>query len=130
MEQDEIIVPILKAINDLRDDVRENRQEIKEIKVELKNIRTENEERWNKHEEETRRQRAEDKKEIEKMRAEDKAEWMKIREQDRKEDEERANRNVEQITNILYSFQSSVENMYMDNRRRIERLEKKLKIAN
>ena len=49
MEQDEIIVPILKAINDLRDDVRENRQEIKEIKVELKNIRTENEERWNKH---------------------------------------------------------------------------------
>ena len=55
---------------------------------------------------------------------------MKIREQDRKEDEERANRNVEQITNILYSFQSSVENMYMDNRRRIERLEKKLKIAN
>ena len=54
---------------------------------------------------------------------------MKIREQDRKEDEERANRNVEHITNILYSFQSSVENMYLDNRR-IERLEKKLKIAN
>ena len=74
--------------------------------------------------------RKKDKEELERKRAEDKAEWMKIREQDRKEDEERANRNVEQITNILYSFQSSVENMYMDNRRRIERLEKKLKIAN
>ena len=71
-----------------------------------------------------------DKEELERKRAEDKAEWMKIREQDRKEDEERANRNVEHITNILYSFQSSVENMYLDNRRRIERLEKKLKIAN
>ena len=34
MEQNEIIVPILKAINDLRDEVRENRQEIKEMKVE------------------------------------------------------------------------------------------------
>lgn len=100
------------------------------MKVEIQSIRTENEARWNKHEEETRRQRAEDKAELERIRAEDKAEWMKIREQDRKEDEERANRNVEQITNILYSFQSSVENMYMDNRRRIERLEKKLKIAN
>lgn len=130
MEQNEIIVPILKAINDLRDEVRENRQKIKEMKVEIQSIRTENEARWNKHEEETRRQRAEDKAELERIRAEDKAEWMKIREQDRKEDEERANRNVEQITNILYSFQSSVENMYMDNRRRIERLEKKLKIAN
>ena len=130
MEQNEIIVPILKAINDLRDEVREDRQEIKKMKVEIQSIRTENEARWNKHEEETRRQRAEDKAELERIRAEDKAEWMKIREQDRKEDEERANRNVEQITNILYSFQSSVENMYMDNRRRIERLEKKLKIAN
>ena len=130
MEQNEIIVPILKAINDLRDEVRENRQEIKKMKVEIQSIRTENEARWNKHEEETRRQRAEDKADLERIRAEDKAEWMKIREQDRKEDEERANRNVEQITNILYSFQSSVENMYMDNRRRIERLEKKLKIAN
>ena len=130
MEQNEIIVPILKAINDLRDEVRENRQEIKKMKVEIQSIRTENEARWNKHEEETRRQRAEDKAELERIRAEDKAEWMKIREQDRKEDEERANRNVEQITNILYSFQSSVENMNMDNRRRIERLEKKLKIAN
>ena len=30
MEQNEIIVPILKAINDLRDEVRENRQEIKQ----------------------------------------------------------------------------------------------------
>ena len=74
--------------------------------------------------------RKKDKEEIERKRAEDKAEWMKIREQDRKEDEERAKRNVEHITNILYSFQSSIENMYLDNRRRIERLEKKLKIAN
>ena len=31
MEQNEIIVPILKAIHDLRDEVRENRQEIKEM---------------------------------------------------------------------------------------------------
>ena len=83
-----------------------------------------------KDKEELERKRAEDKAEWMAIREKDKAEWMKIREQDRKEDEERANRNVEQITNILYSFQSSVENMYMDNRRRIERLEKKLKIAN
>ena len=113
MDANEIVVPILKAINDLRDEVRENRQEIKEMKVEIQSIRTENEARWNKHEEETRRQRAEDKAELERIRAEDKAEierkrtedkkeWMKIREQDKKEAEELAKKNVKQITDILY----------------------------
>ena len=31
MNKDDIVVPILKAINDLRDEVRENRREIKKI---------------------------------------------------------------------------------------------------
>ena len=31
MNKDDIVVPILKAINDLRDEVRENRREFKKI---------------------------------------------------------------------------------------------------
>ena len=32
MNNDEIVVPILRAINDLREEVRDNKREIREIK--------------------------------------------------------------------------------------------------
>lgn len=43
MNKDEILVPILNAINDLREEVRVNRKEIQKIEKQFKKILNDNE---------------------------------------------------------------------------------------
>ena len=46
MNKDEILVPILQAINDLRAEVRENKREIREMREENNKRWDENDRRW------------------------------------------------------------------------------------
>ena len=46
MNNDEIVAPILRAINDLREEVRENKREIKEMREENNRRWDENDKRW------------------------------------------------------------------------------------
>ena len=46
MNNDEIVVPILRAINDLREEVRENKKELKEMREENNKRWDENDKRW------------------------------------------------------------------------------------
>ena len=41
MNSDEIVVPILRAINDLREEVRDNKKEIREMKEEIRDNKRE-----------------------------------------------------------------------------------------
>ena len=117
MNKDDIVVPILKAINDLRDEVRENRREIKKnteaieknrVAIEMNRVAIEknrtaieknsvaiedNKKRWDRHEIETKKDR-------------------------------------EYIKEILISFQTSVEDMYNENKERINKLEGQFKLMN
>ena len=103
MNKDDIVAPILKAINDLRDEVRENRREIQKNTVAIEKNRVEieknrvaieeNKKRWDRHEIETKKDRG-------------------------------------YIKEILVSFQTSVEDMYRENKGRIDRLEEQFKVIN
>ena len=46
MNNDEIVVPILRAINDLREEVRDNKREIREMREENNKRWDENDKRW------------------------------------------------------------------------------------
>ena len=46
MNNDEIVVPILRAINDLREEVRDNKREIREMREENNKRWEENNKRW------------------------------------------------------------------------------------
>ena len=46
MNTDEIVIPILRAINDLREEVRDNKREIREMREENKRRWDENDKRW------------------------------------------------------------------------------------
>ena len=108
MDKNEILGPILTAINDLREEVRENRREIKKnsekIEENSKSIislqeridsmetrMTSMENRMEKHEEESRKDR-------------------------------------KAILDILYSYEQVTDKQYKENKARIDKLEKKLKI--
>ena len=96
MNKDDIVAPILKAINYLRDEVRENRREIQKNTVAIEKNRAaieENKKRWDRHEIETKKDRG-------------------------------------YIKEILVSFQTSVEDMYRENKGRIDRLEEQFKVIN
>ena len=47
MNSDEIVLPILRAINDLRDEVKENKREIRDMREENNKRWDENDKRWN-----------------------------------------------------------------------------------
>ena len=46
MNTDEIVIPILRAINDLREEVRDNKREIREMREENNRRWDENDKRW------------------------------------------------------------------------------------
>ena len=46
MNNDELVVPILRAINDLREEVRDNKREIREMREENNKRWDENDKRW------------------------------------------------------------------------------------
>lgn len=46
MDTDQIVVPILRAINDLREEVRDNKREIREMREENNRRWEENDRRW------------------------------------------------------------------------------------
>ena len=46
MNNDEIVAPILRAINDLREEVRDNKREIREMREENNKRWDENDKRW------------------------------------------------------------------------------------
>ena len=117
MNKDDIVAPILKAINDLRDEVRENRREIQKNTVAIEKNRIAIEKNRVAIEKNTE--------EIEKNRAaieENKKRW------DRHEIETKKDRGY--IKEILVSFQTSVEDMYRENKGRIDRLEEQFKVIN
>ncbi len=91
----EEFVQILKAINNLADEVRDE-------KIQNKKRWQENEKRWQ---------------ENAKLWQENNKSWEEYR-KNRKKDKE-------DILNILLSFQNSVENMYKENKERIANIEKK-----
>lgn len=97
---DEGVVQILKAINDFRD-------EFKEEKIKNEKRWEENNRRW---EENDKRWEENDKR------------WE---ENDRRWKEHKADtkRNKQDIENILWSFQSSVENMYNENKNKIIKIQ-------
>lgn len=124
MNKDDIVVPILKAINDLRDEVRENRREIQKNTEAIERNRVaieKNAEAIERNRVAIERNRVE----IEKNRAaieENKKRW------DRHEIETKKDRGY--IKEILVSFQTSVEDMYSENKGRIDRLEEQFKVIN
>lgn len=98
--QGEEMVQILKIVNDLRDDIRENRREIKLN-------REQNEKRWEKNE---------------KRWEENEKRWEEYR-KERKQDKE-------DIKNILISFQNAIEKMFEEQNKRIEKLEEQFRMMN
>ena len=101
MNKDDILVPILTAINDLREEVRENRREIKKnremIEMNSKKI-------------EQNREMIE----------------MNSKKIERHEEESRKDRKA--ILDIMYSYEQVTNNQYEENKKRIEKLEQKDKI--
>lgn len=110
MNNDAIVTPILKAINDLRDEVRENRRKIEKNSEALNNFKDETNKHFEKLEKETKR-------------IEFKADkrWQIYQQQVPQE--------RKYIEEILEKFQTSVENMYGENKTRIDNLEEKLDIV-
>lgn len=103
---------ILKAINTLIDEVRENKMELKE---EMARDREENRRRW---EENERRWEQNDKRweENERRWKENDKRW--------EANEKRWKQNTKDICNILWSFQTSIEDVLKKHEKRIEALEK------
>ena len=101
MNKDEILVPILIAINDLREEVRENRRAIQKNSekidgnskaiISLEERMTLLERRMEKHEEESKKDR-------------------------------------KAILDILYSYEQVTNSQYIENKRRIEKSEEKFAI--
>ena len=104
------MVQILKAINDLRDEVRENKKD-EDRRWE------ENERRW---EENERRWQENDRRweENERRWQENEKRW--------KDSDQKRSEDVRHIENILWSFQTSIEKMFESDRKRLTRIEEVL----
>ena len=115
MNKDEILVPILTAINDLREEVRENRRAIQK-----------NRELISKNSELIR-------KNSEKIDGNSKAivsleKRMTSLEKRMEKHEEDSKRDRNAILDILYSYEQVTNSQYMENKRRIEKIEEKFEI--
>ena len=108
MDKNEILVPILTAINDLREDVRENRREIQKNREAIqKNAEAIKE---NKDAIQSNKQSiASLASRIERL-------------------EEQYERNRKEILNALFSYEQVTNIQYEENKNRIEKLEKRMEI--
>lgn len=126
----EEVVQILKAINILTEEVRDEKRKNEKRWEENEKRWEENEKRWQENErrwEENERRWEENERrwqENEKRWAENENRW---KENNKSWEEYRKNRkkDKEDILNILLSFQNSVENMYKENKERIIKIEQK-----
>ena len=122
MNKDEILVPILTAINDLREEVRENRKAIVSLENRVKNLEDKVERL------EHRVGRLEDrvgKLEDRVGRLEDRVGKLEKRMQ-KHEDESKKDRKA--ILDILYTYEKVTDNQYNENKTRIEKLEERFAI--
>ena len=136
MNKDEILVPILTAINDLREEVRENRRAIKKNSEEI----LKNREAIKKNSEEILKNREAIKENSEKIQRNTEL----IKKNSEKIDhnsnsivslEERLERHEEEskkdrraILDILYSYEQVTDKQYKENKSRIEKLEEKFAV--
>ena len=105
---DEAVVQILKAINDFREEFRDEKKKNEKRWEENDKRWKESDKRW----EENERRWEENERRWE----ENNGRWI--------ENEENRKRDRDDIKNILWSFQTSVEQMYKENRERIIKIEK------
>ena len=107
MKTEEMLLQILKTLNDFKADIKED---IKEIKIELKK----NEKRWEENEKRW--------KENQKRWEENDRKWEENNKRWEKYEIQRK-QGVIDICNILWSYQTSIEKMFEQQNKRIERLE-------
>ena len=110
MDKNEILGPILTAINDLRGEVRENRREIK------------------KNREKIERNSKSIKSLEERMTSMEKS--MTSIEKRMSKHEEESKKDRKAILDILYSYEQVTDRQYKENKERIDKLEKRFQIAN
>lgn len=114
MQTDEMLVQILKTLNDFKADMKEDIHEIKEELKENRKRWEENEKRWKENDkrwEENNKRWAENEKKWE----ENEQKWKKY--------EIQRKQGVTDICNILWSYQTSIEKMFNQQNKRIQRLE-------
>ena len=122
-------VEIMKALNNINDEIKENRKETRLLRSEFEQERDENRKRWEKNE---KRWEENDKRwnENDKRWEENDKRWKqndkRWEENDKKWEEIHIDmaRNKKDIENILWSFQCSIESMFENHENRIKRLEK------
>ena len=114
MQQDDIILEILRIVNSLKNDIQQCRDDIKQNREEIIKSREENERRWKENE---KRWEENEKrwKENDNRWEENQKLWEEYR-KNRKKDKE-------DIINILWSFQTSIEKMFEAHDKRITKLE-------
>lgn len=128
MQTDEMLLQILKTLNDFKADIKEDINEIKEELKENKKRWEENDKKWEQNE---KRWEENDKrwKENEKRWEENQKLWRennkRWEENNRKWEKYEIQRKqgVTDICNILWSYQTSIERMFDLQNKRIERLE-------
>ena len=108
MDKNEILVPILTAINDLREEVRENRRAIQRNSEAIQR----NSEKIDSNSKQ--------------IISNGKAILALERRMEKHEEESRKDRRA--ILDILYSYEQVTDNQYKENKKRIEKLEEKFKI--
>ncbi len=128
MNKDEIIAPILQAINDVREEVRDNKKEIREMREEVRDNKKEIRE--------MREEIRDNKKEIREMREENNKRWAendKKWEQyeiNRKKDKEEYNKDRKQdkkdIMDALIMYDISISTQLKDPN--VEKMKKVVKI--
>lgn len=114
MQTDEMLVQILKTLNDFKADMKEDIHEIKEELKENRKRWEQNEKRWKENDkrwEENNKRWAENEKKWE----ENEQKWKKY--------EIQRKQGVTDICNILWSYQTSIEKMFNQQNKRIQRLE-------
>ncbi len=118
------MVQILKAINDLRDEVRENKKDEDRRWEQNEKRWEENDRRWEENErrweENERRWQENDRRweENERRWQENEKRW--------KDSDQKRSEDVRHIENILWSFQTSIEKMFESDRQRLTRIEEVL----
>lgn len=115
MNKDEILVPILTAINDLREEVRENRRAIQRNSEKI----DKNSELISKNSEKIEG----NSKDIVSL----KERLCSIEKRIEKHEED-SNKDRKAILDILYSYEQITNKQYEENKRRIEKIEEKLEI--
>ena len=115
MNKDEILVPILTAINDLREEVRDNRRAIQKNTEEIQK----NRELIQKNTEAIQ---------INKELIQSNKDSIISLENRMEKHEQESRKDRKAILDILYSYEQVTDRQYKENKKRIERLEQKLKI--